>query len=106
MTLPYQQLADAFRAECQYGVDECKRLNYDPTGWQQMVASLDPIRATKLLVSSGKGQTGFMKLMTDGHPDLTVERLMLKRKYEPLFSAQEREAAQWRLDHWDALPTS
>ena len=53
--------------------------------------------ARKLLVARGTSE-GFERLRAEGRLDLTVEALVLRREFRPLFSAKELNLARARLD--------
>jgi hypothetical protein len=55
-----------------------------------------PDYARQLLRASGTS-AGFQRLTEERRLDLTVEALILRREYEPLFTDHERNIAEYRL---------
>jgi hypothetical protein len=96
---PFRSLEDEFQMACDAAVNECKVLipDYNPTGWIGMSRNLGATEAARRLVVKGDIQTGFERLVSAGHPELTIEWAILSPRWEPLFSEQHREAARWRL---------
>jgi hypothetical protein len=95
----FLSLEDEFQVACDVALEECKVLipDYSPSGWIGMSRSLGAAEAARRLVVSGDIQTGFGRLVSAGHPELTIEWAILSPRWEPLFSQQYREAARWRL---------
>jgi hypothetical protein len=96
---PFRSIEDEFQVACDAAVEECKVLipDYNPSGSIGMSRSLGATEAARRLVVSGDIQTGFGRLVSAGHPELTIEWAILNPRWEPLFSQQHREAARWRL---------
>ncbi len=95
-------LEAAYQAEMLSSIDECKTLRprYNPTAWAQMIARWGAHQVALRLVVSGEFQSGFLRLIAAGRPDLTVEWSILQPRWDPLFAdhPKEREAARWRLE--------
>ena len=56
------------------------------------------VQAAKKMVTSGDIPNGMKKLKKMRKLDLTIESIMLKEKYQLLFTTSELSAARWRLD--------
>ncbi len=55
-------------------INECKRLSYRPTYWEQMVKELGALDAHKQVLRPGPPHDGFVRLaflMNPPHPELT-----------------------------------
>jgi hypothetical protein len=76
------QVNDAERLEADLwaGIDESKRLGYNPTRFIQMVKQHGAVEATRMVVDTRHPAEGFVKLawdVTPRRPDLTSEQLVL-----------------------------
>ena len=78
-------------------INESIKLRYVPTIFMQMIEHQHPVEVVKQLVIASDIQPGFTRLIELGKPDLTIERILLEERFNPLFTNQEREAAKWRL---------
>lgn len=58
-------------------IKEMKKLGYNPTYFIQMRKQYGTIRAIKMLIQNPKPQGGFLKLHKLGHPELTMESIVL-----------------------------
>ncbi len=96
--LSERSLEAEFDAACEAGVNECKRLGYNPTVWIAMKREMGAVRAARKLLESGDIQSGFERLVSQGRTDLTIEFAALNPKWDTIFERQHREAAWWRLD--------
>lgn len=96
-------LDKAFHAACLDAISECRRIGYNPTVWTRMVAEYGGVVTARRLINSGDIQDGLKKLLGLGRPDLTVESLILREEWLELFSDEERELAQWRLNQAQGL---
>lgn len=74
--------------------DEC---GYNATRFLQMVSNEGGIKTARKLLSTAEPSDGFTELWRNRRLDLTMENLVLKPKYRPLFSDQEIEIASERL---------
>ena len=91
-------LEDEFTAELIGAARECAKFAYYPQRFLQMIEERGGVATARKLVLSGDIQKGLMRLKREGRLDLSMEAIMLKPKYRPLFTNEERKAAQWRLD--------
>jgi hypothetical protein len=92
-------LRDEFLADIESAINECIHLGYTPTRFIEMIRFEHPVEVAKKLIILGNLQDGFIALNNMGRPELTVESIVLQFKYGPLFTRDERDAAQWRLDN-------
>jgi hypothetical protein len=92
-------LRDEFLADIESAINECIHLGYTPTRFIEMIRSEHPVEVAKRLVTSGNFQVGFIALNNTGRPELTLESIVLQPKYGSLFTRDERDAAQWRLNN-------
>jgi len=74
--------------------NEC---NYRPTRYLQMLDRYGGLRTAKRLLATNRIHEGLIKLYLLGRLDLTVEKLVLKKKYRILFSEEELKRAKRRL---------
>jgi hypothetical protein len=72
-------------------------VGYNAARFISIVAELGGVEAARLLLDADDSSEGFMALVAAGRPDLTVEALVLDRRYEALFSDEELETASQRL---------
>jgi hypothetical protein len=86
-----QRLYDAIR--------ESISLGYSPARIETMLKNYGGVKLAKRLVVSGEIQSGIKTIKAMGHPELSIESIMLEPKFSSLFSEGERAAAQWRLDN-------
>lgn len=69
----------------------------------EMVDDRGGLRTAQYLLGTDKPSEGFTKLWEKGRLDLTVENLVLKPEYKPLFSAEELSIARQRLINYNFL---
>lgn len=78
---------------------ECK---YNPTRFNQMVASYGSVETAKRLIisaqSTGNISDGFVKLLREGRLDLTMEHSVCKPEYAPLFTTDQIEYCKTLLE--------
>lgn len=75
--------------------DSNKAINYRPTRLMEMSNELGAVQAARQLISKPDDpSSGFMKLWEKGRLDLSVEALILKPEFAPLFTEEEREKAR------------
>ena len=79
-------------------IRESITLGYDPTRFTDMLNTWGGVGVAKRLVASGEIQDGIKKIVAMGHPELSMESIMLEPRFATLFTAGELEAARWRLD--------
>ena len=85
-----QRLRDAIRASIALG--------YNPTRFTNMLDAYGGVGVAKRLVASGELQDGIKKIVAMGHPELSMESIMLEAQFATLFARGELAAARWRLD--------
>src|SRR4051794_3219053 len=73
-------------------------LGYNPTRFTDMVNSYGGVGTARRLVVSGEIQDGIRRIVKMGHPELSMESIMLEPRFAPLFTEGELAAARWRLD--------
>ncbi len=74
--------------------DEC---SYNATRFLNMVANEGGLKTAKKLLATQEPSDGFTELWSYGRLDLTVENLVLKPKYQSLFTSEEIQIAKERL---------
>jgi hypothetical protein len=82
-------------------INECKRLSYRPTYWEQMVKELGALDAHKQVLRPGPPHDGFVRLaflMNPPHPELTAEYAALYN-IPDLFTEEELAVARGRLEN-------
>jgi hypothetical protein len=90
--------ADRFEADLWAGIEESKRLGYNPTRFIQLVKQYGGVEATRMVVDTQHPADGFVRLawdMAPRRPDLTSEQLVLN--YPNLFSDDVVNKARERL---------
>ncbi|MDF2858840.1 MAG: hypothetical protein K0Q87_4691 [Neobacillus sp.] len=78
-----------------------KECGYNATRFLQMVASQDGLTVANSFILRSQPTDGFTTLWEMGRLDLTVEALVLKPKYQDLFSDEEREKVLELLKRYD-----
>lgn len=81
--------------------EESKAIGYTPTKFKQMVANEGGLQTAKRLINSKQLSDGFAALAEKNRLDLTVEALVLQKKYGQLFTAEELLIASERLKQFD-----
>ncbi|OHV68237.1 hypothetical protein BCD48_03425 [Pseudofrankia sp. BMG5.36] len=77
---------------------------YPATYFLRMVSDQGGVRAARELLAKSKPSEGFTALWERGRLDLTVETLLLRPEYEPLFTEDERATARDRLEEYRLGP--
>lgn len=77
---------------------------YNATYFLQMLSEIGPLETARRLVMSTQPSQGFTALWERHRLDLTVEARILERRFEPLFTDAERQAARQRLDAYGYRP--
>ena len=77
-----------------------KELNYNASYFIRMVYEYGGLKAAKKLLAMPAPSSGFTKLWEHGRLDLSVEALVLKDEYLPLFTEEERIIARNRLEQY------
>jgi hypothetical protein len=90
-------LEDEFEKRLRDAVRSSIALGYNPTLFADMLKSWGGVGVARRLIASGEIQYGFKKIVAMGHPELSMESIMLEPQFVPLFTAGELEAARWRL---------
>jgi hypothetical protein len=95
---PLEPLEDQFEARLRAAIQECIALGYRPQRFMEMLDTYGSRALAKRLIASGDLQDGIRRVAAMGRLDLSMEHIMLEAEFAPLFTAQELEAARWRLD--------
>ena len=74
--------------------EEC---GYNPTRFLQMVSNEGGLQTARKLLATTEPSDGFVELWSKHRLDLTMENLVLQRKFRQLFSDQEIQIARERL---------
>ena len=90
--------AEEFTARLLTACRECRAIGYTPVRFEQMVHDLEGVATAKRLVASGDLQDGLIKLAGLGRLDLSMESIMQEPEFRMLFTSEELEAANWRLE--------
>ena len=70
---------------------------YNATRFLQMLQENRGVETARILLYAINVSDGYTALWERGRLDLTVEALIIREKWHPLFSEQEREIARRRL---------
>jgi 5-methylcytosine-specific restriction enzyme A len=96
-----QKLINEFHKDMLKIYDRAKtECGYNASRFIQMVANEGGYNVAKKFIHSNVPSDGFGKLWEINRLDLTVEALILKEKYYPLFSDEEREIVKNRLKQY------
>jgi len=90
--------AERLEADLWAGIEESKKLGYNPTRFIQMVKRYGAVEATRMVVDTRYPAEGFVKLaweLVPRRPELTSEQLVLS--YPDLFSDEVVRKARERL---------
>ena len=97
------QFHHALRTACA----EAAALGYYPSYFIQKMERVGAAAYARELVRSGELQSGLRRLKSLGRLDLSVEHLVARvPEYQPLFTNEERQAAEWRLKQIEAAQPS
>jgi hypothetical protein len=78
--------------------NECKKFNYNPRAFLDMVVSNeDIIEVTRKLIHQDDATSGFTKLFENKRMDLSVEKIILESRYRELFTREDLLKAYRRL---------
>ena len=95
-------LEDQFQQEMMGGIEYSKKeLQYTPTYFLRMVYEHGAMNTAKMLLGDSAVQEGLMTLSNLGRIDLSMEAMVLDRKYRSLFTYEERKVARQRLEKLD-----
>lgn len=78
-------------------IKKMNSLGYKPTYFMQMRNDYGAIQAIKRLIHDPRPQGGFLKLHELGHPELTMESIVLEEQWHDLFTEEDRKAARNKL---------
>jgi len=90
-----QRVAE-FSAIVDAAVEECGEFGYFPGYFVRMLEEKGAFMTAKQLVASGEIQSGLQRLAKEGRLELSIESIMCRFSY--LFTAEEIEAAKWRIE--------
>lgn len=79
---------------------------YWATRYLQLLRRRGGLGTARYLLAARVTSDGYARLRDAGRLDLTVEALVLRPEFEPLFSAEELERARERLAQYRAMPTA
>ena len=80
-------------------IKESKEHGYYPTRFEEKMERKGAVAYAKELVKSGELQSGLQHLKKINKLDLSVEYLVANEtRFAELFSQEERNAAEWRLE--------
>ena len=97
-----EPLSQQFHQEMFAGIEASKKeLHYTPTYFIRMVYEHGAVQTAKMLLGDPAVQEGLMKLYELNRLDLSMEAMVLDRKYRSLFSYEERKVARQRLEKLD-----
>lgn len=78
-----------------------KEVNYTASRLITLISSIGGVNTAKTLISKGNVTEGFEILWEAKRLDLTVEALVIKEKYAPLFTIEEVESCKDRLKEFE-----
>lgn len=97
---PDESVAQRFQEVTLAGIEEGKRLGYNPTRYLLMVRERGAVGAAKHVLRPGPPAYGFVTLAhLHRRPDLTTEYTALMPEFRELFTADELAEAARRLGH-------
>lgn len=89
---------DAFDHAVLHLVDRCRtELRYNPRSFRVMISQYGALGAVRRILNAPAISDGFVTLWERNRLDLTAESLVVRQRYEHLFTEQEREVARSRL---------
>ncbi len=92
-------LEEQFQQEMMGGIEYSKNvLHYTPIYFLRMVYEHGAVQTAKMLLGDSAVQEGLMTLSNLGRLDMSMEAMVLDRKYRALFTYEERKAARQRLE--------
>lgn len=96
-------LEDEFDVDMRGILDREREVGLHSTRFRQMVEQYGGVKAAKLLLEPDRQlpRDTFGWLRRIDRLDLTMEFYVVQDKYRSLFSDDERQIAQWRLEHED-----
>lgn len=87
-----------FERRLRDSIRESIRLGYNPIRIAQMIDVHGGKETARRLVVAGEIQEGIRTIIEMGHPELSVESILLEPEFAALFAPDVLEAARWRLD--------
>ncbi|MBU1261083.1 MAG: hypothetical protein KJ757_07310 [Planctomycetes bacterium] len=78
-----------------------KEAKYNGTRYLQMLHENRGLRTAQILLHAPNVSDGYTALWERKRLDLTVEALIIQKKWHPLFSDREREIARKRLEDYE-----
>ena len=102
MTELETQFEDAMHEICR----ESRRLGYVPTRFLQMLDDQGALVTAHQLLASDRLHDGFTRLWELRRLDLSLEYIVLKPQFRPLFTEKELNVARRRLDDLGFDPTN
>lgn len=79
-------LEDDFEQRLRESIRDSIALGYNPTRFTDMVNTWGGVGVARRLVASGEIQDGIKKIVAMGHPELSMESIMLEPKFASLFA--------------------
>ena len=97
------QLETDFNKSMHWLLDHEHEIGLNSSRFRQMIEQHGGVGAAHLLLQPDRELPSdtFGYLRRSSRLDLSMEFYVVMEKYRPLFSDQEREIAQWRLEHED-----
>lgn len=95
-----QELAERFREYLLKDIEECRRLNYNPTAYRQMIEQYGAVGAVRRFLQQPIDQPsdGFVRLWELKRLDLAAEYApAFVPHFAPLFTEDERRISRERL---------
>lgn len=91
MDIKWLELQNEFNREMLNLPEATKEFGYNPSYFMRMVKKDGGLLAAKKLIAKPKISDGLRKLQECGRLDLSIEATVLKEKYRPLFTDEERQ---------------
>ena len=95
-----------FHSEMVRLFDVASSLGYRPIYFLRTVQEHGGVSAARKLLKAPEAQSGLIKLWELGRLDISVEALVLRERWNSLFSDSERQAARQRLEAFDYDPST
>ncbi len=96
-----QRFDDAFLDAYRRALNEAK---YDAKRVLHMFHEIGGLRTAQVLLATERVTEGYIAMWERGRLDLTIEALVLKPAWHPLFTDEERESARNRLKKYNYDP--
>ena len=87
-----------FERAVRLALKEAREHGYYPTRFEDKMDRIGAIAYARELIASGELQSGLQRLKEINRLDLSIEHLVTKIEFAELFSREERDAAEWRLE--------